>query len=261
MKTIAALGLAGCVALGALPSLAQAQDGGLSFNVGLTSDYRYRGISQTRFKPALQAGVDYALPGGFYVGAWGSTIKWIKDAGKIAGVDTGNANVELDIYGGYKGEVQPGVSYDVGVLTYVYPGNKLSRIPGAKNANTTEIYGALTVGMATLKYSNSVTSLFGTATRAANSKNSGYLDLSGTLELGPGLTLVPHIGYQRVAKFSDLSYVDYSLTLAKDWDGLVVSGAIVAANVKNVGGAPVYASPSGKDLGRTGFVLTVKKNF
>ena len=87
------------VAVSALPQLAHAEDANpLSFNITLTSDYRYRGISQTRLKPAIQAGVDYALPAGFYIGAWASNIKWIKDAG-------GDASVEIDVYGGYKGEI------------------------------------------------------------------------------------------------------------------------------------------------------------
>ena len=68
-----------------MPSLAQAQ---LAFNAGVVTDYRYRGISQTRLKPAVQGGVDYSIDG-FYVGAWASYIKWIKDAG-------GDANAEID---------------------------------------------------------------------------------------------------------------------------------------------------------------------
>ena len=54
----------------------------LSFNIGVFTDYRYRGISQTRLQPALQLGADYAFASGFYVGTWMSTIKWIEDAGK-----------------------------------------------------------------------------------------------------------------------------------------------------------------------------------
>ena len=99
----------------------------------LTSDYRYRGISQTRVKPALQAGVDYSS-GPFYVGAWASNIKWIKDLG-------GDASIEVDLYGGLKGELSKELSYDVGLLTYQYPSNKLN-----PSANTTELYGALTTG-------------------------------------------------------------------------------------------------------------------
>lgn len=68
-----------------------------SFNAAVTSDYRYRGISQTRLKPALQGGADYVNnPSGLYAGAWGSSIKWTKDAG-------GDGNVELDLYGGKRG--------------------------------------------------------------------------------------------------------------------------------------------------------------
>src|SRR4249920_2260307 len=92
----------------------QKPDNEVSFNAAVTSDYRYRGISQTRLKPALQGGADYVNnPTGLYVGAWASTIKWTKDAG-------GGGSVELDIYGGKRGQVTSDVSYDVGVLSYVY---------------------------------------------------------------------------------------------------------------------------------------------
>lgn len=67
----------------------------LSFNVGVVSEYRYRGISQSRLRPALQGGIDYAGANGFYVGTWASTIKWVKDAG-------GDGDVEVDLYGGYR---------------------------------------------------------------------------------------------------------------------------------------------------------------
>ena len=136
-------------ALMSVPTLAQAD---LAYHVGATTDYRYRGISQSRLKPAVHAGVDFA-DGGLYLGAWVSTIKWIKDFG-------GDANVEVDLYGGYKGEIQTGLAYDVGVLTYQYPSNKLKPIGGA-NANTTEVYGALTFGPATAKVSYALTDTFG----------------------------------------------------------------------------------------------------
>jgi uncharacterized protein (TIGR02001 family) len=255
------LALASTLAIAALPQMASAQTAApaapaaapaeeaaspLSFNVGLTSDYRYRGISQTRLKPAIQGGIDYALPAGFYIGAWASSIKWIKDAG-------GNASAEIDLYGGYKGEISKDLTYDVGVLTYQYPSNEL-----ATSANTTEIYGALTYGPATLKYSHSVSNLFG----FADSKNSGYLDLSATFDVGSGVQLIPHLGYQRVAHNSDFSYTDYSLTVGKDFSGFFVSAAVVGADTKSIGGIKAYASPAnGKDLGKAGLVVAVKKTF
>jgi uncharacterized protein (TIGR02001 family) len=238
--------LAASLAVSALPSVAFAEDSPLSFNVSLTSDYRYRGISQTRLQPALQGGADYALPSGFYVGTWASTIKWIKDFG-------GDANVELDLYGGYKGEIQKDLGFDVGVLRYQYPSNKLDPSP-----NTTEIYGALSYGPATLKYSHSVSNLFG----FDDSKNSGYLELSATFDLGNGFSLTPHLGYQKVAKSSDYSYTDYSLTVNKEVAGFGLSAALVGAETKSISGVKAYASPAnGKDLGRAGLVLAVKKTF
>ena len=226
--------------LSAVPAASYAD---VAFNVGAFSDYRYRGISQTRVKPALQGGVDFTQ-GAFYLGAWASNIKWIKDFG-------GDADVEIDLYGGIKGEISKELTYDVGVLTYQYPSNKLS-----PSANTTEIYGALTYGPATLKYSHAVTNTFANP----DSKNSYYLDLSAGFDIGNGMTLTPHIGYQKITgPFSDPgSYTDYALTLSKDFSGLVVSGAIVGTDADK----SFYSSPvNGKELGKTSLVVGVKYNF
>ena len=95
----------------------------LSFNASVVSDYRYRGISQTRLKPAVQGGLDFAHKNGFYLGASGSTIKWIEDSGATDG------NVEIDLYGGFKGELAKDVAFDVGVLRYEYVRNKLGDVP------------------------------------------------------------------------------------------------------------------------------------
>ena len=86
----------------------------IAYNIGVVSQYRYRGLAQTRGLPALQGGLDYSNANGTYVGVWASTIQWIKDA------SYGTVNVdgksEVDIYGGYKFE-NSGVAYDLGVLT------------------------------------------------------------------------------------------------------------------------------------------------
>ena len=190
----------------AAPGMAQAQTAApeaspLTFNAGVVSEYRYRGISQTRFQPAVQGGADYAFSNGFYLGAWASTIKWIKDS-------KGGADVELDLYGGYKGTISEGLTYDVGALRYVYPSNGLK-----PSADTQEIYGAITAGAFTIKYSHATSNLFG----FANSSGSGYLDVTGTFDLGGGYTLAPHVGHQRVdGKGNGIySYTDYALTLRK----------------------------------------------
>jgi uncharacterized protein (TIGR02001 family) len=242
------LALAALSALAAAPAVHAEEEASMfSFNVGAVSDYRYRGISQTRLKPALQGGADVALPAGFYVGTWLSTIKWIKDAG-------GGANVEWDLYGGWKNEIVKDVTLDVGVLRYQYPSADLATSP-----NTTELYAAVSYGPATLKYSHSVTNLFG----FSDSKNSGYLDLSATFDVGGGFSLAPHVGYQRVSHNSDFSYTDVSLTLSKEFvKGLTGSLALVATDTKDIGGVKAYASPAnGKNLGRTGVVAGIKYAF
>jgi uncharacterized protein (TIGR02001 family) len=247
--------LVATLAVSALPQFAQAEDNPLSFNASVTNDYRYRGLSQSRFKPAAQAGVDYAIPGGFYVGAWASTIRWIKDAGDAS---TGGLNLEVDLYGGYKGEVEKDFSYDVGLLQYLYPGSNYAGIAaGNKSANTTEIYGALTFGPATVKYSHSISTLFG----FANSKNSGYIEGNASFDVGGGVTIAPHVGYQRVAKNGDYSYADFSVAVSKEFYGFMLSGAVVGTNAKKLNGNPVYYSPSNQNLGKTGLVVAVKKTF
>ncbi|MFG6458303.1 TorF family putative porin [Roseateles sp. BYS96W] len=214
----------------------------LSFNVGVVSEYRYRGISQSRLKPALQGGIDYAAPSGFYVGTWASTIKWIKDAG-------GDSQVEVDVYGGYKTEVSKGLTLDVGLLQYYYPSNKL-----ATSANTLEAYGALSFGPVTAKYSHSTSNLFG----FPDSKGSGYFDVTANFDLGNGMTLTPHVGHQTVKHLAIASYTDYSVTLAKDFSGLVLSGAVIGTDADK----SAYASPAnGKFMGKTMLVVGLKKTF
>lgn len=229
----------------------------LSFNVGVVSDYRYRGISQTRLKPALQGGADFAHKSGFYAGTWASTIKWIKDTGTILAFDAGDANVEVDLYGGYKGQFGA-VAYDVGLLQYWYPGNKLGNAPAAafKNANTTEVYGAMTFGPATLKYSHALSNTFGNP----DSKNSFYVDLSATFEGPWGISVTPHIGHQKIKGpyAAAATYTDYSLTFAKEVvPGLSVSLAAVGTDADEAW----YVTPGNKFTGKNSAVLGVKYSF
>jgi uncharacterized protein (TIGR02001 family) len=109
---LAATILAGS-ALAATPAFAQDDASGLtvSGNVAVVSDYRFRGVSLSGGDPAIQGGVDIAHDSGFYVGTWGSSIQGGGPAGEL----------ELDVYGGWSGEVTSGVTVDVGLLYYLYP--------------------------------------------------------------------------------------------------------------------------------------------
>ncbi|MBP6406341.1 MAG: TorF family putative porin [Proteobacteria bacterium] len=236
---VSALALSGAAFAQTAAPAAPAPDYTLSFNVGAVTDYRYRGISQSRKKAALQGGIDFAHSSGFYLGTWATTIKWVKDGG-------GNAGGEFDFYGGYKGTAGA-IGYDFGILTYQYPDHSLAISP-----NTTEIYGAGTYGPVTLKYSHATTNLFG----FADSKNSYYLDLSAFFDLGDGWSLTPHIGYQKVKNNSASSYTDYALTLGKDFGGgLSATAAIIGTD------NDTYVGPGGKNLGNGTLVLGVKYAF
>ncbi|WP_426114642.1 TorF family putative porin [Massilia sp. PWRC2] len=220
----------------------------LTFNAAVTSDYRYRGISQSRLQPALQGGADFTnKPSGLYVGIWASTIKWTKDAG-------GSGDVEIDLYAGKRGDIGQGFGYDVGVLTYVYPSNGLADVSGFANANTTELYGQLSYGPGALKYSHAVTNLFG----FVDSKNSGYLDLSVNPELVKDVTLNLHAGRQRVDNNGTASYIDWKVGVTHDFG--VVTGAL--AYIGTNAGKVAYASPAnGKFLGKSALQLTISKTF
>ncbi len=81
----------------AAPAPAPEPDWTFTGNVGLYSQYVFRGISQTNEKPAIQGGFDLGHKSGFYVGTWASNISWLSDGNPDV-----SASIEWDFYGGYK---------------------------------------------------------------------------------------------------------------------------------------------------------------
>lgn len=149
---------------------------GSSGNLALTSDYVFRGISQSNQHPALQAGIEQAADNGLYVGAWGSNVSWLADTSSSAAPIS--SSLELDAYAGWRGTLSPTVSVDVGAQYYAYPGHFPS---GFNRADTLELYAGVTLAASkrvnlSAKYSLATTDLFG----YADSHGSGYLDLSAT---------------------------------------------------------------------------------
>ncbi|GAB5458972.1 MAG: hypothetical protein Hens3KO_20020 [Henriciella sp.] len=121
MGKLVSSALALAVAAGAFAAPAVAE-GEFSGNVALTTDYVWRGFSQNSENPAIQGGFDYA-DGAFYVGTWASIV------------DFGGANMELDLYGGFAGETESGLGWDVGVIGYIYP--------DTDDLDFLEVYGGL----------------------------------------------------------------------------------------------------------------------
>lgn len=221
----------------------------LSFNLGAVSDYRFRSIAQTSFKPAVQVGVDYAQKSGVYAGIWGSNISWIKDY-----VAATAGSTEVDLYTGYKAEIAPNLSFDIGVIRYQYPGNTTDKL--TVDASTTELYGALTYGIVTAKYSQATTNFIANI----DSKGANYLELAAVFDLGDGFALTPHVGRQSIPNQAGSAgdYTDWSLTLTKNF-GNGLSGSLVALTTDAQDS--FYKVGSFDNLGKSAVTVGLKYTF
>ncbi|MBI5919320.1 MAG: hypothetical protein HY849_08115 [Nitrosomonadales bacterium] len=256
------------------PALAMAEDAPASpntftANVGLVTDYLYRGISQTNGKPALQGGFDYAHASGFYAGVWGSSISWLTDAG--AGLQVASSSqLELDTYFGFKNSFADDFSYDVGFLRYNYPATYPATMniatgttPWAK-ADTNEVYGALGYKFLTAKYSYSLGNTFA----LPNAKGTNYVELNANYPIADtGITLTGHIGKQTykgvtadqlVAAGFTPTYTDYKVGVTKDISGFVLGLAYSKTNAKDAG---YYSTVLNTNLGKSKAVLSLTRAF
>lgn len=221
----------------------------LTGSLALTSDYLFRGISQNDQDLALQGGIEYAHASGFYLGAWGSNVSWLSDLSS-ADVPVSNS-VELDVYAGWRGNVTETLKLDAGLYAYYYPGDYPY---GFTRPHTTEAYFGLGAGPFSLKYSHSVTNLFG----FYDSKNSGYLDASLNYEFAPTWTLNAHAGRQRVKNNSVASYTDWKLGVTKAFDG---GWSLAVAYFDTNADRAAYTNAHGRYLGRATGVATITKSF
>jgi uncharacterized protein (TIGR02001 family) len=174
--------------------VAQAQKPGepdytLTGNLGLFSQYVFRGLTQTDEEPALQGGLDYAHKSGFYAGTWGSNVSVLRDTGAYSS----GGSLELDIYGGFKGNIgKSDFGYDVGLLYYWYPGDAAS---GFHEADTLELYGAISWKWLTGKLSYSLNDkTFG----VDDSRGTYYLELNAAYPIpNSKFTVIGHYGIQK----------------------------------------------------------------
>jgi len=251
-------------------------------NVSLNSDYRFRGFTQTNYGAALQGGIDITHSSGFYVGNWNSNVAQDLYNG---------ASLEMDFYGGFKGEVAPGLGYDVGAIYYYYPQSGVDRV-GAyvgyidKKINNQEIYFGLSYGPISAKLFYATGDYF----KAANlvnapksTKGTTYLDISYTQEIN-GLILGAHYGlltlknYDQTTSGSGLfmsgdignevgltkTVGDYKLSVGKDIGaGYILTGAYVGTTKKGYFATDLIngTGTNGKAAGKSAVVLTVAKTF
>jgi len=234
----------------------------LTGNVGLYSQYVFRGLTQTDKDPAIQGGFDYSHSSGFYAGTWASNISWLRDFGSYSS----GGSMEWDFYGGFKGTFgKSDFGWDIGLLQYWYPGNT---VPGAVKANTLEFYVALSWKWLSAKYSHSVDNkTFG----VADSSGTWYLDLSANIPITDKLNIQAHWGRQEfkgsiagVSNDSVASYDDWKLgatySLPKDF----TIGAFFTGTDMNAAQQAFYTTPAAagsRFLGKDTFTVFLQKTF
>lgn len=252
-------------------------------NASLNSDYRFRGFTQTNYGAALQGGIDIAHSSGFYVGNWNSNVAQDLYNG---------ASLEMDFYGGYKGEIAPGVGYDLGAIYYYYPQSGVDRagVKWTQNGNTVftnkkinnqEVYLGLSYGPLSAKLFYATGDYFKTAdlagvvnnTTLQSTKGTTYLDLSYTQEV-EGLILGAHYGLLTVKNYSQgnnltmsadvggvlpKSVGDYKLSIGKDIGaGYILTGAYVGTTKKGYFATDLGAQTA---AGKSSVVVSVAKTF
>jgi len=204
-------------------------------NAGLFSDYRFRGISQTFKQPAFQGGVDYSHESGVYLGNWNSNVN--------SGAGFPGGNLEMDFYGGWK-KTWGDWGLDLGAIYYYYPGTDANATNFAANPKTgqthtgrvhnTEVYVGGSWKWLSLKYNHAISDYFS----LPGTKNSNYLDLSATYDLGDGWGIVGHVGSFKLKNWSTGTdatkgnYTDWKIGVTKDLSGWMLGASYIDTSAK-----------------------------
>ena len=230
-KIIIAGGLLACTSIAVA-----AEQSPFSANVALTTDYVWRGASQSAEDPAIQGGFDFNHSSGFYAGVWGSNVDFEDQT-----VD--GAQMELDVYGGY-GWQAAGIDWDAGVIRYLYPGASSSL-----DLDFTEVYIGGSYKNFSVKYSYA-------DEYTASSKSAYYVEGAVDFELGQGFGLGLHIGKSDGDHFSGgTDYIDYKVAVSKEVQGF---GLELAYTDTDNSGANEIKSGAAANDGR--LVFTVSKS-
>ncbi len=235
---------------------------GLSANLGVVSDYVFRGVSQSSGDPAVQGGADYRHASGFYAGTWASNVSWPTDFGLYS-----NGRAEWDFYGGFKQALRgsTGLTYELGTRYYYFPG---SRNKGAFDLNTWEVHAGLGWKWASAKWSYTVSDdSFGVRPRGDKSRGTWYLDVSAAYPIADTrLSVIAHYGYLRVSNDGSgpfkASYGDWKLGIAYQLpDGWMKGLEIGAYYAGNNAERAFYTDLAGYNTARGRSVAYVRKTF
>ncbi|MBZ0106869.1 MAG: TorF family putative porin [Sulfuricella denitrificans] len=249
----------------------------LTSNIGAASDYISRGLRLNWHQPAIQGGAELVHRSGGYISTSFS---------QVTDQFYANGSVELDLYAGLRQSSGDGLSYDIGLGAYFYPGANYrdafpkGTYPGQRYDTAEAIFG-MTYRWLNLKYSYSLTDYYGYDGRTVplsvwnsgvfggvapghGTRGSGYLEANASFDAGHEMSIGLHAGHQAVAHSSKLSYSDYRISgtksLPQEW--------LVTLALSGTSGAEIYnnfLSVSGNgqtlDIGGTHWTLSASKTF
>ena len=232
-------GAAACAA--ALPAFAEAAPASdekrWSAHASVVSQYVSRGLRQTWGKPALQAGLDYTAPSGFYAGVWGSQVSDHVIAG---------GHAEIDTYLGYATKTAHDIELTTGLYRYWYPGARYDKAiaggPATGYGYTEWMVGAGWRGVS-VKLWTSLSNYFGFDGNSLadgidkGSRGSTYAEANWDVPLPNDFTLGLHVGHEHVRHHSAFGFTDYRIELSRPINKfLTLSAAFTGAD------APAYAN-------------------
>lgn len=226
--------LAGCFTAPAFAQEAEeaATDPSLTVTGGVTlaSQYRFRGISLSDEEPALQGTINLNHDSGFYAGVWASSLDGFGELG--------GSNLEVDLYGGYRGGIAEGVTADAGLLYYAYPGSSGGSFEFFEPyANVTATIGPVSAKLG-VAYAWEQDALGGNDNLYVFNDNS--LAIANT-----PITLTTHIGHSSGGSAAALGddYLDWSLGASVTWQPLTLGVAYVGTNADDAQVLSVGATP------------------
>jgi uncharacterized protein (TIGR02001 family) len=191
---------------------------GVTGNVGVVSEYLFRGIAQSG-GAAVQGGFDYASESGFYVGTWASTINFAGATGSAA---------EVDFYGGFSGKAGD-IGYDIGGIYYLYTEEEEGGASPDPSNNTIEAYASVTFGPAKLGVNYSFADYF-----AVTDETVIYPYLKLSFPIAEKATLDMSVGQQTFDDDAIEDIVDYSIGVsAAAGNGFSMGLAAVATDIED----------------------------
>lgn len=235
MKAIKLTALATVLALGTTAvqaaDLVTIPDVTVSGTASATTDYMYRGISQTGNDAAVQGNLMLSHASGVYANVWGSSV--------AGGINKDGS--EMDFSVGYATELTGALKpkLDVGLMRYVYAGS------GA-DVDFNELYASLSFASFAVKNDGFKTTLAYTNDFFNESDKYVYLAADYSMPvMDTGVSLVSHIGYNKfdsgmmltkatgAAQGNDDDYLDYKVGASFGVQGLTAEVAYIGSDISD----------------------------